>query len=106
MTDERIAEIERHAAEITRDPYSGYPGDLIRKQVPELIAALREARQDTRRLDFIEQRTRKSYTGVSFDFHKEGNTPQFRMMWHHHICDPRYELRAAIDAAMVAEGVK
>lgn len=92
MTEERLAEIEKEV-----NCYSKFRfGEMIR----ELIAALREARQDTKRLDFVEQQTRKSYTGVGFDFYKEGNEPQFRMMWRHHIGDPRYTLRRVIDSEM------
>lgn len=103
MTDERIAEIERHANAITRDPYSGYPGDLISTQVPELIAALREARQDTRRLDWLE--STEGYMDC---------TPDDPFPWR---CETgeRYHVpidvwgmnpRAAIDAAIAAEEVK
>lgn len=51
-------------------------------------------------LDWLERKARKSYTGVSIDFHKDGNTPQFRVMWYHHPGPEAYTLRDAIKAAI------
>lgn len=70
----------------------------------ELVACneIEQLRKDAERLDFIEQRIRKSYTGVSFDWVPsiEYDPSGYRMMWRHTVFDQKKTLRAAIDEAM------
>lgn len=57
---------------------------------------------DAMRLDFLEGATRKSLTGVWFDWipSVEGERSGFRFMTRHNVCEPRANIRAAIDAAI------
>lgn len=55
---------------------------------------------DTDIVNWLQQQARKSYTGVSFDFHKDGNEPRFRYMQRHYSGPERYTLRDAAIAAM------
>jgi hypothetical protein len=57
---------------------------------------------DAELLDWLEARTRKSATGISFDWvpSVEGEPSGFRFMRRHCIGDARMSLRAAIVAAM------
>jgi hypothetical protein len=52
---------------------------------------------DTNRISFIENRTTRSYTGLSFDTPIKG---KFRTFWHHHIGPTGESLRHAIDLAI------
>lgn len=75
---------------------------LDESQWAEVERMLFAVADDSARLDFIEQRIRKSYTGVSFDWvpSVEGDPSGYRMMWRHTIHDQKKSLRAAIDEAM------
>ena len=57
---------------------------------------------DTERLAFLEEKIRKSRTGVSLDWvpSEEGDPSGFRFMRHHYIGGPKKTLRDAIDAEM------
>ena len=62
-------------------------------------------RKDVERLDFIERKSRESYTGISFDWTKYVDDGQvvevgYRMAWRHTLNGRCKTLRAAIDAAM------
>lgn len=56
---------------------------------------------DSERLDWLEERTRRSPTGISFDWipSVDGERSGFRFMRRHFISDPAQSLRSAIDKA-------
>jgi|GEM_PF-2845112 len=58
-------------------------------------------------LDWLEARTRKSQTGISFDWvpSVEGEPSGFRFMRRHHIGDPHKSLRQAITSEMAGSPV-
>lgn len=55
---------------------------------------------DKDRIDWLEERARRSSTGISFDFVPSGERGGFRFMRRFFIGEPRRDLRSAIDAAM------
>jgi len=57
---------------------------------------------DKERIDWLEAQSRKSPTGISFDWipSVEGEPSGFRFMRKHHIGEPLKTLRGAIDKEM------
>ena len=51
-------------------------------------------------LTWMEQVTNKSYTGFSVERYREGNTRYYRVMWHHHLCEPASSFLAALKIGM------
>lgn len=66
-----------------------------------------EARTDAALLEFLEERARRSRTGVSIDWAPscEGDSSGFRVMWHHQLCERKKTIRAAIAAAFAEKGL-
>jgi hypothetical protein len=60
---------------------------------------------DTDLLNWLEDQTKKSRTGISFDWvpRHEGEPSGFRFMRKHFISDPKKTLRGAIELAMTQE---
>ena len=60
---------------------------------------------DSERLDFLERTTRKSLTGISFDWipSVDGETSGFRYMRRFLVGGAKSTLRSAIDAAALQE---
>ena len=57
---------------------------------------------DSERLDWLEQQTRKSMTGISFDYvpRDENDPAGWRFMRRHFVSNPAKSLREAIDRTM------
>lgn len=74
------------------------------KNQTEAVVAVRAARADTERLNFLERSAKQSRTGVSLDWIPsiEGERSGYRYMRHHSIGEPRNDARTAIDIAMAA----
>ena len=47
-------------------------------------------------LDWIKQVVDKSFTGISIERFRDGNSTYYRVMWHHHLCEPAYTFEEAI----------
>lgn len=72
-----------------------------------LQAECEELRKDAERIDWLEEQTKKSYTGISFDYHRhveDGYVVDhgYRFMRRHFASGFKDSLRKAIDAAMEA----
>lgn len=80
----------------------------LRQQVMDLEEGLTSAVQQIERykqaFDFLEQTCKKSYTGVSFDFFRDGNYTSYRMMRRHNLYNEADSLLAAVEVAMKYEG--
>jgi hypothetical protein len=68
------------------------------RHVQDVLAATEGGEvNDTQMLDWLEEQSRKSYTGISFDCHKDDeNHRWFRFMRHHFIGPDSLTIRGAI----------
>ena len=81
------------------------------KRVQALIFECEKLRKDAERLDWLEEQTRQSWTGVSFDHRRhveDGYVLEngYRFMRRHYRTDFSPSIRAAIDATMIKEREK
>lgn len=88
----------------TRDTHFG---ELMRaiEQVDTLKAECEKLRKDAERIEWLGEQTKKSYTGISFDYHRyveDGYVVDhgYRFMRRHFASGFKDSLRKAIDAAM------
>ena len=73
-------------------------------RVVELERENAELLADKERLDWLDEQARRSYTGISIDSWKEGQSQRmYRFMKYHYAGDPKESLRAVIDAERKAE---
>lgn len=94
-------------------PYASFyiPHKLQAKIGKARDATRQESGEDSKRLDWLEEQTRLSRTGVSFDYCRwveDGHVVEkgFRYMRHHHLGERNDSIRAAIDSAMSRKEAK
>lgn len=71
------------------------------KTILALIAEVEALRKDSDRLDYLENLSRASYTGMSIV--KGESKGSLELMWFHNRAESKPDLRQAIDAAMSKE---